>query len=119
MTINTAIEPKHFSTDEFLWANRFTAHALVRSAVISQTEAHLDMVQDFRADYPNRDSIQDSLAGIKNQTKVLISDLIDALRASLLHEVDLMQLGAIVTGLKYDLAGDYKDVEVDVTINWE
>jgi hypothetical protein len=39
------------------------------------------------------------------------------------HEIErrlaVAQYGASVTGIKYDLAGDVKDVEVDVTVVFE
>jgi hypothetical protein len=45
----------------------------------------------------------------------MISDLQSALNARL----EAVNYGAAVTGIKYDLAGDVTDVEVDVTVSFE
>ncbi len=109
---------KTFKAHEVLWAKRELIDAIVESALISQTEAFIDMIVDGQEDM-SRSGIQETLKGVKESTGSFLDDLIGDLQFEVQRRLAAAQYGAAVTGIKFDLAGDVKDIEVDVTVAFE
>lgn len=108
---------KTFKAHEVLWAKRELIDAIVESALISQTEAFVDMIVDGQEDL-SRAAIQETLKGVKESAGEFLNDLIGDLKHEVERRLAVAQYGAAVTGLKFDLAGDVTDVEVDVTVSF-
>lgn len=109
-----------FKASEVLWAKRELIDAIVEAALINQTEGFIEMIMDGErpADI-TRDRVNEILRGVKDSAGDFLADMIGDLK----HEVDrrlaAARYGASVTGLKYDLAGDVTDIEVDVRVSFE
>ena len=117
MTVIATQTEQKFKASEFLWAKRELIDAIVREALISQTEAFVDMIVDGQEDL-SRAGIQDTLRGVKESTEDFLGDLLSDLESMIRERVKAAQYGAAVTGIKYDLAGDVKDIEIDVTVSF-
>ena len=111
-------DPEIFRASEVLWAKRELIDAIVREALISQTEAFVDMIVDGQEDL-TRAGIQDTLRGVKESTGEFLNDLIGDLKFEVERRLAVANYGAAVTGLKFDLAGEVKDIEVDVSVTFE
>lgn len=109
---------RKFSASEVLWANRELIDEIVKAALISQTEAFIDMIVDGQADM-SRPAIQETLKGVKDSTGEFLNDLIGDLKYEVERRLEAAQYGAAVTGIKYDLAGEVTDIEVDVSVTTE
>ena len=107
-----------FKASEVLWAKRELIDAVVEQALISQTEAFVDMIIDGQEDL-SRDAIQETLKGVKDSASEFLADMIGDLQREIERRVEAALYGAAVTGIKYDLAGDVSDIEVDVTVSFE
>ena len=107
-----------FKASEVLWLKKELIDALVWQALISQTEAFVDMIVDGQEDM-SRDGIQATLKGVKESTGEFLNDLLGDFESMIKQRLNEAQYGAIVTGIKYDLAGDVTDVEVDVSVAFE
>ena len=110
-------EARKFTADEILWAKRELIDELVRSALVGQTEAFCDMIMDGQADL-SRAGIQDTLRSVKESAQDFLADMIGDLQREVERRLEAANYGACVTGIKYDLAGDVKDIEVDVTVSF-
>lgn len=112
--VDNAIRPS-----ELIYVDRKAVKAIVRAALISTTEAHVDFLIDFPDSYKTRDDIQGTLTSVKAQTADFLKDVLDDLRKSVLFELENAQYGGAVTSMKFDLAGGLSDVEIDMTVNWD
>ena len=113
-----------FSANNILWSTKDLIRALVQAALVSQTESHIDMAINFQTeslyfdeDSMSRSSIQTTLSNVKISARDLLGDLMEDLKRSVLEELEQTQYGAIVTGIKYSLAGDVTDIEVAVSVS--
>jgi len=113
-----APEQERFKASEVLWAKRELIDAIVREALISQTEAFVDMIVDGQEDL-SRPAIQETLKGVKESAGEFLNDMIGDLKYEIERSLGRAQYGAAVTGLKFDLAGEVKDIEVDVSVSFE
>ena len=113
-----APEQERFKASEVLWAKRELIDAIVREALIGQTEAFVDMIVDGHADL-SRPAIQETLKGVKESAGEFLNDMIGDLKFEIERRLAAAQYGASVTGIKYDLAGEVKDIEVDVSVVFE
>ena len=93
----------------------YTTQAEVEE-LISQTEAFIDMIVDGQEDM-TRDGIQETLKGVKESTGEFLNDLLGDLQFMIEARLREVNYGAAVTGIKYDLAGDVTDIEVDVSVS--
>lgn len=118
MTVVYNQSEQTFKASEFLWGKRQLVDAIVREALISQTEAFVDMIVDGQEDL-SRAGIQDTLRGVKESAGDFLNDLLADVKIAIEERLKAAQYGAAVTGIKYDLAGDVSDVEVDVTVSFE
>ncbi len=118
MTVVYKAGEKTFKASEVLWAKRELIDAIVEQALISQTEAFIDMIVDGQEDL-SRAAIQETLKGVKDGAGDFLDDLMGDLKFEVERRLAAAQYGAAVTGLKFDLAGDVKDIEVDVTVAFE
>lgn len=118
MTVVFKQSEQTFKASEFLWGKRQLIDAIVREALIGQTEAFVDMIVDGQEDM-SRSGIQDTLRGVKESTGEFLNDLLADIKIAIEERLNAAQYGAAVTGIKYDLAGDVTDVEVDVTVAFE
>jgi hypothetical protein len=63
-----------------------------------------------------RSSVNETLRGVKDSAQDFINDMIGDLQRALDARLKEVNYGAAVTGLKYDLAGNVTDIEVDVSV---
>ena len=107
-----------FKACEVLWQKRELVDAIVEQALIGQTEAFIDMIIDGErpADI-TRDSVNNILRGVKESTQEFLNDMIGDLGAAVQKRLEEVGYGAAVTGIRYNLAGEVTDIEVDVSVN--
>ena len=117
MTVVFKGTEQKFTVNEMLWAKRELIDEIVRSALVGQTEAFVDMIVDGQADL-SRPAIQDTLKGVKESAADFLADMIGDLQREVERRLEAALYGAAVTGIKYDLAGTVTDVEVDVTVSF-
>ena len=121
MTVKFNKEIAYFSTQDVLWSSSKLVKAIVREALSNQTEALVEMIgdcqSDMQADELTRVGLQAGLNDVKATTADFLEDVLSDLKAIVLKELQVANYGAIVTGIKYDLAGDITDIEVDVTVD--
>lgn len=118
MTVVYKAGEQTFKASQVLWAKRELIDAIVEQALISQTEAFIDMIMDGQEDM-SRNAINETLKGVKESTQDFLNDMIGDLQHEVDRRIKAAQYGAAVTGLKFDLAGDVTDIEVDVTVSFE
>lgn len=108
---------RKFTANEVLWAKRELIDEIVKAALISQTEAFVDMIVDGQEDL-SRPAIQDTLRGVKESAGEFLNDLIGDIKHEVERRLAVANYGAAVTGIKYDLSGDVSDIEVNVSVNF-
>jgi hypothetical protein len=118
MTVVYKAGEQTFKAVEVLWAKRELVNAIVEQALISQTEAFIDMIMDGQEDL-SRAGINETLRGVKESATDFIGDMMSDLEHALRERMKAVNYGAAVTGIKYDLAGDVTDIEVDVSVGVE
>lgn len=109
---------KTFKASEILWAKRELIDAIVEQALLGQTEAFVDMIIDGQEDL-SRNAINETLRGVKESAGEFLNDMIGDLAHEVERRLKAAQYGAAVTGIKYDLAGEVTDIEVDVSVAFE
>ena len=107
-----------FKAVELLFGKRELVNAIVEQALISQTEAFIEMIMDGQADM-SRNGINETLKGVKESAEDFIGDMMGDLESMIRERLKAVNYGAAVTGIKYDLAGDVIDIEVDVSVGVE
>ena len=107
-----------FKAVELLFGKRELVNAIVEQALISQTEAFIEMIMDGQADM-SRNGINETLRGVKDSATDFIGDMMSDLESAIRERMKAVNYGAAVTGIKYDLAGDVIDIEVDVSVGVE
>jgi hypothetical protein len=120
MTVVYKAGEQTFKAVEVLWAKRELVNAIVEQALIGQTEGFIEMIMDGEG--PNeitRASVNETLKGVKDSAQDFINDMIGDLQRALDARLKEVNYGAAVTGIKYDLAGDVTDIEVDVSVGVE
>ena len=118
MTVVFKAGNKTFKASDFLWANKELVNAIVEQALISQTEAFIDMIMDGQEDM-SRAGINETLKGVKESATDFIGDMLGDLEIMIRERLKEVNYGAAVTGLKFDLAGTVTDIEVDVSVGVE
>jgi hypothetical protein len=117
MTVVFKADEEKFTANEVLWGKRELIDAMIRSALVGQTEAFCDMIMDTeKSTEITRDSVNNTLRGVEDSTRDFIADMIGDLERKLFERLKQVRYGAAVTGLKYDLAGDVTDIEVDLSV---
>ena len=107
-----------FTASQVLWAKKELVNAIVEQALVGQTEAFIDMIIDGeRPQDITRDSVNTTLRGVKESTQEFLNDVIADLQFAIEARLREANYGAVVTGIKYDLAGDVTDIEVDVSVS--
>lgn len=106
-----------FKASEVLWAKRELIDAIVEQALLSQTEAFVDMIVDGQEDM-SRDAINETLRGVKESAGEFLNDMFGDMQMAVQQRLNAAQYGAAVTGIKYDLAGTVTDVEIDVSVSF-
>jgi hypothetical protein len=120
MTVVYRAGEQTFKAVEVLWAKRELVNAIVEQALISQTEAFIDMIMDGEGPEDiTRASVNETLKGVKDSATDFIGDMMADLEHSIRERMKAVNYGAAVTGIKYDLAGDVTDIEVDVSVGVE
>ena len=120
MTVVYKAGEQTFKAVEVLWGKRELINAIVEQALISQTEGFIEMIMDGEG--PNeitRASVNETLKGVKDSAQDFINDMIGDLQSALTARLASVNYGAAVTGIKYDLAGDVTDIEVNVSVGVE
>lgn len=118
MTVVFKQDEQRFKASEVLWLKRELIDEIVRAALISQTEAFIDMIVDGQEDM-SRNGINETLRGVKESAGEFLNDVLGDLQRAVEQRLAEANYGAAVTGIKYDLAGDVTDVEVDVSVAFE
>jgi hypothetical protein len=101
-----------------LFGKRELVNAVVEQVLISQTEAFIEMIMDGQEDM-SRNGINETLRGVKDSATDFIGDMMGDLESMIRERLKAVNYGAAVTGIKYDLAGDVIDIEVDVSVGVE
>jgi hypothetical protein len=120
MTVVYKAGEQTFKASQVLWAKRELVNAVVEAALINQTEGFIEMIVDGEG--PNeitRASVNETLKGVKDSAQDFINDMISDLQSALNARLASVNYGAAVTGIKYDLAGDVTDIEVNVSVGVE
>ena len=107
-----------FKAVELLFGKRELVNAIVEQVLISQTEAFIDMIMDGQEDM-SRNGINETLRGVKDSATDFIGDMMGDLESMIRERLKAVNYGAAVTGIKYDLAGDVVDIEVNVSVSVE
>ncbi len=107
-----------FKASEVLWAKRELVNAVVEAALINQTEGFIEMIIDGQEDL-SREAINETLRGVKESAEDFIGDMLSDFESMIRERLKAVNYGAAVTGIKYDLAGDVTDIEVNVTVGVE
>jgi len=118
MTVVYKAGEQTFKAVEVLWGKRELVNAIVEQALISQTEAFIEMIIDGQEDM-SRNGINETLRGVKDSATDFIGDMMSDLERAIRERMKAVNYGAAVTGLKFDLAGDVIDIEVDVSVGVE
>ena len=118
MTVVYKAGEKTFKAVEVLWAKQALVNAIVEQALISQTEAFIEMIMDGQEDL-SRNGINETLRGVKDSATDFIGDMMSDLERAIRDRMKAVNYGAAVTGIKFDLAGDVTDIEVDVSVGVE
>jgi hypothetical protein len=120
MTVVYTSAEQTFRATDVLWSKRELVNAIVEQALIGQTEGFIEMIMDGEG--PNeitRASVNETLKGVKDSAQDFINDMIGDLQRALDARLKEVNYGAAVTGIKYDLAGDVTDIEVNVSVGTE
>jgi hypothetical protein len=118
MTVVYKAGEQTFKAVELLFGKRELVNAVVEQILISQTEAFIDMIMDGQEDM-SRNGINETLRGVKDSATDFIGDMMGDLESMIRERLKAVNYGAAVTGIKYDLAGDVIDIEVDVSVGVE
>ena len=118
MTVVYKASEQTFKAVEVLWGKQSLVNAIVEQALISQTEAFIDMIMDGQEDL-SRNGINETLRGVKESATDFIGDMIGDLEHAIRERMKAVNYGAAVTGIKYDVAGNVTDIEVDVSVGTE
>ena len=111
---------QRFTAFDVLWAKEQLVNAIVEQALIGQTEAFIEMIKDGEgpADI-TRASVNETLKGVKESATDFIGDMMSDLESMIRERMKAVNYGEAVTGIKYDLAGDVADIEVNVSFGTE
>ena len=115
MTVIVKATNRTFTASDVMLAKRELVDAIIKEALISQTEAIIDMIIDGQEDV-SREAISDTLKGVKDNTKDYLNDLLLDLKYEVNSRFDAALYGAAVTGIRYNLMGEVTDIETDVSI---
>jgi hypothetical protein len=118
MTVVFKQSEQTFKAVELLFGKREVVNAIVEQVLISQTEAFIEMIMDGQEDM-SRNGINETLRGVKDSATDFIGDMMGDLESMIRERLKAVNYGAAVTGIKYDLAGDVTDIEVDVSVGVE
>jgi hypothetical protein len=111
---------QRFTANDVLWSKRELVNAMVEAALVGQTEGFIEMIADGeRSEDITRASVNETLRGVKDSTQDFLNDMIADLQRALDKRLAEVNYGAAVTGIKYDLAGNVIDIEVDVSVGTE
>jgi hypothetical protein len=120
MTVVYKAGEQTFKASQVLWGKRELVNAIVEQALISQTEAFIEMITDGESGEDiTRASVNETLKGVKDSAQDFINDMLGDLAYQLNARLAAVNYGAAVTGIKYDLAGDVTDIEVNVSVGVE
>jgi hypothetical protein len=118
MTVVYRAGEQTFKASQVLWAKKELVNAIVEQALINQTEAFIEMIMDGQEDM-SRNGINETLRGVKDSATDFLGDMMHDLEHAIRERMKAVNYGAAVTGIKYDLAGDVIDIEVDVSVGVE
>jgi hypothetical protein len=120
MTVVFKQSEQRFTAFDVLWAKEQLVNAIVEQALIGQTEAFIEMIKDGEgpADI-TRATVNETLRGVKESAQDFIADMINDLERTVMKRLEAVNYGAAVTGIKYDIAGDVTDIEVNVSFGTE
>jgi hypothetical protein len=118
MTVVYKVDQRKFTATEVMWAKQELANAIVEQALVGQTEAFIELITDGeRGEDITRATVNNTLRGVKESAQEFLNDVIADLQRAIDKRLREVNYGAAVTGIKYDLAGDVTDIEVDISIS--
>ena len=112
-------DPKVFTPVQIIYSDRDMVRALIKSALINQTEAVSDQIIDSQAQNVTRASINESLRAVNPCTKEFLEFAVDKLKADIMREMETMRYGAAVTRIEYNLAGEATEIDLNLSISWD
>lgn len=112
-------DQQKFVVDQVLWQDKDLIAAMVEKALVGQTEAFIDMIMDMETGEITRASVNNTLRGVKESANEFLADMLGDLQRAVEKRLEAVNYGAAVTGIKYDLAGDVVDIEVNVSVGVE
>lgn len=115
MTVVYKETEQRFTTEQVLWAKSDLINALVEAALVGQTEAFVDMIMDGDEDI-TRASVNTTLRGVKESANDFLNDMIGDLQRAVEKRLEAVNYGAAVTAIKYNIAGEVVDIEVNVSV---
>lgn len=110
---------KQFTVVDVMFAKEEFVKEFVKQILVDQTDAVVELLisdQDYINGELTRKEIQHHLRAVKSNAHDFINDLLSDLKHSIYEELYRAQYGAIVTEIKYGIAGDVIDAKVDVTV---
>jgi hypothetical protein len=118
MTVVYKAGEQKFTPEQVLWAKAELVNAIVESALVGQTEAFIEMIKDGEGPEDiTRNTVNETLRGVKESAQDFLNDVVADLQRAIDKRLREVNYGAAVTGIKYDLAGDVTDIEVDISIS--
>lgn len=118
MTVVHNTQARGFMAVDVLLSRAELIEAIVQEALVSQTEAFVDVVIDCQDRNPvSRESILATMKGVPAATEDYLNDVLNDLRTAVLERLSATLYSPAVTGIKYDREGKVDDIEVDVQIN--
>ena len=111
-------DPKVFTPVQIIYSDRNLVRALIKSALINQSEAICDQIIDNQAQDVTRASINESLRAVNPCTKELLESAVDKLKDDIMQEMETVRYGAAVTRIEYNLAGEATEIDLNLSISW-
>ena len=118
MTVICNQESQKFAANEIVFAKKEMIDAVVKAALVNQTGAFIDMIIDTeRPEDITRAGVNETLRGVKDSARDFLVNALKDLETAILARLEEANYGAVVTGIKYDIAGDVVDLEIDVSVS--
>jgi hypothetical protein len=113
VTIKGAME--FLKPSQVLYSNPLAIEVLANEIVSSMVESSIDMICDMPSEYPNKQTIEDCLAGAADMGVDFVNDAIEELREKLLKRLQEVQVKPTVKAIHFSEKG-YSDIEVDIEL---
>lgn len=117
IVINDADVDARFTAREILDQDPRVLRALAKAALLRQAELVVRVLEDDPHVTPvTRDSINEALVPVEAHARDILQDLFDEMCIEVERVMNTIQFGAAVTGMRFDLAGDVTEIELNVSL---